>query len=101
MYRIVSKGRNFLRALAIIGGREIKSDTTCRRNFSFVTSVSGFDNKHAHYELKPKPLRTFGDDAYFISVTDASCVLGIFTTLSLFVIQYILLITVIFFNRSC
>ncbi|VDL17682.1 unnamed protein product [Hymenolepis diminuta] len=77
MYRIVSKGRNFLRALAIIGGREIKPDATSRRYFSFVTSVSGFDNKHAHYELKPKPLRTFGDDAYFISVTDASCVLGV------------------------
>lgn len=76
MYRIVSKGRSLLRALAIIGGREIKSDAAGRRYFSFVTSVSGFDNKHNHYDLKPKPLRTFGDDAYFISVTDASCVLG-------------------------
>ncbi|KAM7541023.1 hypothetical protein Aperf_G00000030612 [Anoplocephala perfoliata] len=77
MYRIISKGRNLLRTLAIIGGREVKSDAVQRRYFSFVTSVSGFDNKHTHYDLKPRRLRTYGDDAYFISVTDASCVLGV------------------------
>ncbi|EUB54907.1 Protein phosphatase PTC7 -like protein [Echinococcus granulosus] len=78
MYRIISKGRSLLRTLATIGGRHENSDATTRRTFfSFVTSVSGFDNKHAQYEIQPRPLSTYGDDAYFISITDVSCVLGV------------------------
>lgn len=87
MYRIISKGRSLLRTLAIIGGREVKSDVAQCRYLSFVTSVSGFDNKHTHYDLKPRCLRTYGDDAYFISVTDASFVLGIIFFFNLFLIS--------------
>lgn len=77
MYRIISKGRSLLRNLATIGGHHEKSDTNTRRSFfSFVTSVSGFDNKHTQYEMQRRPLPTYGDDAYFISITDVSCVLG-------------------------
>uniref|UniRef100_A0A5K3FDB2 Protein phosphatase n=1 Tax=Mesocestoides corti TaxID=53468 RepID=A0A5K3FDB2_MESCO len=78
MYRIVSKTRSLLRTLVAIDGRQVRRSVNARRSFfSFVTSVSGFDNKHANYEIRNRPRWTYGDDACFISITDACCVLGV------------------------
>ncbi|VDN09690.1 unnamed protein product [Dibothriocephalus latus] len=76
MNRLVVRTRGLLRNLVNLES-SLQPSIRGRPYFAFVTSVSGFDNKHTYYKTQIRPRWTYGDDACFVSITEASCVLGV------------------------
>ncbi|KAL7061463.1 hypothetical protein AAHC03_0534 [Spirometra sp. Aus1] len=77
MNRLVVRTRGLLRTLVNLESRLQSDSVRGRSHFAFVTSVSGFDNKHTYYKTQIRPRWIYGDDACFVSITEASCVLGV------------------------
>nr|VZI22873.1 unnamed protein product [Spirometra erinaceieuropaei] len=80
MNRLVVRTRGLLRTLVNLESRLQSDSVRGRSHFAFVTSVSGFDNKHTYYKTQIRPRWIYGDDACFVSITEASCVLGLTIT---------------------